>query len=319
MKQNDYKVYIGIDVSKNKLDIKYDDSNQLISIDNQEACFKELIPYLSETKAETLVLLEATGGYENLIVKWLSSQKIPVVLLNAKRVRDYAKAIGQFAKNDCIDAGIIREYGRTFESKLHLLQSKTKLEEQINNLTRRRKQLVSARNKEKQHLATTQNKESQCSIKRAIKFYNNEIEKINKKLVVIVKKDDKLQAKADLLLTVKGVGEVTAYTLIGELPELGQIDNKKISALVGVAPFCRDSGTMRGKRSTWGGRTQVRTTLYMAALSASRYNPVIKVFYERLLINGKCKKTALVACMRKLLTILNTMVKNNEPWHDAIP
>ena len=318
MKQNDYKVYIGIDVSKKKLDIKYDDSNQLISIDNQEACFKELIPYISETKAETLVLLEATGGYEGLMVKWLSSQNIPVVLLNAKRVRDYARAIGQFAKNDCIDAGIIREYGRTFKNKLHLLQRKTKLEEQVNNLTRRRKQLVSARNKEKQHLATTQNKESQCSIKRAIKFYNNEIEKINKKLVVAVKKDDKLQAKADLLLTVKGVGEVTAYTLIGELPELGQIDNKKISALVGIAPFCRDSGTMRGKRSTWGGRAQVRTALYMAALSASRYNPTIKIFYERLLMNGKCKKTALVACMRKLLTIINTMVKNNEPWHDAI-
>ena len=318
MKQNDYKVYIGIDVSKKKLDIKYDDSNQLISIDNQEACFKELIPYISETKADTLVLLEATGGYESLMVKWLSSQNIPVVLLNAKRVRDYAKAIGQFAKNDCIDAGIIREYGRTFKNKLHLLQRKTKLEEQINNLTRRRKQLVSARNKEKQHLATTQNKESQCSIKRAIKFYNNEIEKINKKLVVAVKKDDKLQAKADLLLTVKGIGEVTAYTLIGELPELGQIDNKKISALVGIAPFCRDSGTMRGKRSTWGGRAQVRTALYMAALSASRYNPTIKIFYERLLMNGKCKKTALVACMRKLLTIINTMVKNNEPWHDAI-
>jgi len=318
MKQNDYKVYIGIDVSKKKLDIKYDDSNQLISIDNQEACFKELIPYISETKAETLVLLEATGGYEGLMVKWLLSQNIPVVLLNAKRVRDYARAIGQFAKNDCIDAGIIREYGRTFKNKLHLLQRKTKLEEQINNLTRRRKQLVSARNKEKQHLATTQNKESQCSIKRAIKFYNNEIEKINKKLVVAVKKDDKLQAKADLLLTVKGIGEVTAYTLIGELPELGQIDNKKISALVGIAPFCRDSGTMRGKRSTWGGRAQVRTALYMAALSASRYNPVIKIFYERLLMNGKCKKTALVACMRKLLTIINTMVKNNEPWHDAI-
>ena len=318
MKQNNYKVYIGIDVSKKKLDIKYDDSNQFLSIDNQEACFKELIPYISETKAETLVLLEATGGYEGLMVKWLLSQHIPVVLLNAKRVRDYARAIGQFAKNDCIDAGIIREYGRTFKNKLHLLQRKTKLEEQINNLTRRRKQLVSARNKEKQHLATTQNKESQCSIKRAIKFYNNEIEKINKKLVVAVKKDDKLQAKADLLLTVKGIGEVTAYTLIGELPELGQIDNKKISALVGIAPFCRDSGTMRGKRSTWGGRAQVRTALYMAALSASRYNPTIKIFYERLLMNGKCKKTALVACMRKLLTIINTMVKNNEPWHDAI-
>ena len=307
MKQNDYKVYIGIDVSKKKLDIKYDDSNKLISIDNQEACFKELIPYISETKADTLVLLEATGGYESLMVKWLSSQNIPVVLLNAKRVRDYAKAIGQFAKNDCIDAGIIREYGRTFKNKLHLLQRKTKLEEQINNLTRRRKQLVSARNKEKQHLATTQNKEGQRSIKRAIKFYDNEIEKTNKKLIIAIKKDDKLQAKADILLTAKGVGEVTTYTLIGDLPELGQIDNKKISALVGVAPFCRDSGTMRGKRSTWGGRAQVRTALYMAALSARKHNPVIKKFYERLLMNGKSKKNSLGCLYEKVI--------NNSQYH----
>ena len=315
MEQINYKVYIGIDVSKEKLDIKFDDSSSLLTINNQKGDFKKLNHYLPKDKASVLVLLEATGGYEIAMVKWLLSMKIPVVVVNAKRVRDYAKATGQFAKNDSIDAGIIREYGQLFRQKLHLKQSRSKLEEQIENLSRRRKQLVSIRNKEKQHLAIIQNKEGQCSIKRAIKFYTDEMEKIQEKLAAALKKDDKLQAKAELLQTVKGVGEVTTYTLIGDLPELGHVDNKKISALAGVAPFCRDSGKMKGKRTIWGGRAQVRTALYMAALSASKHNPAIKAFYERLIARGKTKKVALVACMRKLLITMNTMVKNNEPWH----
>jgi len=318
MEQINYKIYIGIDVSKAKLDIKCDDSNSLLTINNQANDFKKLNHYLPKDKTSVLVLLEATGGYETAMVKWLLSRNIPIAVVNAKRVRDYAKATGQFAKNDRIDAGVIREYGQLFGQKLHLKQSRNKLEEQIEDLTRRRKQLVSIRNKEKQHLATIQNKEGQRSIKRAIKFYNNEIEKMQEKLSVALKKDNKLQAKAELLQTVKGVGIVTTYTLIGELPELGHVDNKKIAALAGVAPFCRDSGTMKGKRSTWGGRAQVRTALYMAALSASKYNPAIKLFYERLIAKGKTKKVALVACMRKLLIVMNTMVKNNEPWRSEI-
>ena len=315
MEQINYKIYIGIDVSKDKLDIQLDDSGSLLSIENTKGDFKKLNHYLPKDKTSILVLLEATGGYETAIVKWLLSRKIPVVVINAKRIRDYAKATGQFAKNDRIDAGVIREYGQLFGQKLHLKQSRSKLEEQIEDLTRRRKQLVSSRNKEKQHLAIIQNKEGQNSIKRAIKFYNNEIEKMQEKLAAALNKDDKLQAKAELLQTVKGVGAVTTYTLIGELPELGHVNNKKISALAGVAPFCRDSGKMKGKRTVWGGRAQVRTALYMAALSARKHNPAIKLFYERLISKGKTKKVALVACMRKLLIVMNTMVKNNEPWH----
>lgn len=315
MEQTDYKIYIGIDVSKAKLDIQYEDSSPLVTISNQKGDFKRLNRYLPRDKKSVLVIIEATGGYETAVVKWLLSRNIPVALVNAKRVRDYAKATGQFAKNDLIDAGVIREYGEMFGAKLHLQQSRNKLEEQIDDLTRRRKQLVSSRNKEKQHLATIQNKEGQRSIKRAIKFYNDEIDKMGGKLAAALKKDDKLQAKAELLQTIKGVGEVTMYTMIGELPELGHVNNKKISALAGVAPFCRDSGTMKGKRTIWGGRAQVRSALFMAALSASKYNPAIKVFYDRLIAKGKCKKVALVACMRKLVIIMNTMVKNNEPWH----
>ncbi len=318
MEQITYKVYVGIDVSKAKLDIKYDESSSLLTIANQVDDFKKLNYYFPKDKRNVLVLLEATGGYETAIVKWLLSKNIPTAVVNAKRVRDYAKASGQFAKNDRIDAGIIREYGQLFVKKLHIKQSRSKLEEKIEELTRRRKQLVSIRNKERQHLATIQNKEGQGSIKRAIKFYNNEIDKLQEKLSAALKKDEKLQAKAKLLQTVKGIGLVTTYTLLGELPELGQVDNKQIAALAGVAPFCRDSGSMKGKRTIWGGRAQVRTALYMAALSASKHNPAIKSFYERLIAKGKTKKVALVACMRKLLIIMNTMVKNNEPWHSEI-
>ena len=318
MEQNDYKVYIGIDISKAKLDIQYDDSGLLLTIDNKPGNYKQLNKYIPKDKKSVLVILEATGGYETKVVKWLLSRNIPVVVVNAKRVRDYAKAIGQFAKNDKLDAGMIREYGLLFGHKLHLQQKKDKIEEQIDDLTRRRKQIISNRNKEKQHLSTIQNMEGQRSIKRAIKFYNGEIDNIEKKLAVTLKKDKQLQAKAELLQTIKGVGEVTMYTMIGELPELGYVNNKKISALAGVAPFCRDSGTMKGKRTIWGGRAQVRTALYMAALSASKYNPAIKIFYDRLIAKGKCKKLALVACMRKLVIIMNTMVKNNEPWHAEI-
>jgi len=318
MEQTDYKIYIGIDVSKEKLDIQYDESSLLLTINNQKGDFKRLNRYLPRDKKSVLVIIEATGGYETAVVKWLLSRNIPVALVNAKRVRDYAKATGQFAKNDLIDAGVIREYGEIFGPKLHLQQSRNKLEEQIDDLIRRRKQLVSSRNKEKQHLATIQNKEGQRSIKRAIKFYNDEIDKMGEKLAAALKKDGQLQAKAELLQTIKGVGEVTMYIMIGELPELGHVNNKKISALAGVAPFCRDSGTMKGKRTIWGGRAQVRSALFMAALSASKYNPAIKVFYDRLIAKGKNKKVALVACMRKLVIIMNTMVKNNEPWHAEI-
>ncbi|NOQ78377.1 MAG: IS110 family transposase [Gammaproteobacteria bacterium] len=314
MEQNNYKIYIGIDVSKAKLDIQYNDSGLLLTIENKPGDFKKLNSYLPKDKKSVLVILEATGGYETKVVKWLLSRNIPVVVVNAKRVRDYAKATGQFAKNDKLDAGIIREYGLMFGHKLHLQQKKNKVEEQIDDLTRRRKQIISIRNKEKQHFAIIQNREALSSIKRAIKFYNDEVDKIEKKLAVALNKDKQLQAKADLLKTIKGVGDVTMYTMIGELPELGHVNNKEISALSGVAPFCRDSGTMKGKRTIWGGRSQVRTALYMAALSASKYNPAIKIFYDRLIAKGKCKKLALVACMRKLVIIMNTMIKNNEPW-----
>lgn len=315
MEQVAYKIYIGIDVSKAKLDIKCDEKSPVFTIKNQTKDFKLLSKYFSPDKQKVLVVVEATGGYEKPIVKWLLSKGISVAIVNAKRVKDYARATGQFAKNDKLDATVIRDYAVTFSNKLHLEEVKGKLEQEIEDLMRRKKQMVSSRSKEKQHLVSIQSAEMKRSVKRAIKFYSNEIDKIEKKLIKIIANDELIQSKLDLLMTVKGVGIVTAFTLIGELPELGRVGKNEIAALVGVAPFCRDSGTMKGKRTIWGGRGQVRSALYMAALSARNFNPAVKVFYERLRANGKPKKVALVACMRKLLVTMNVMVKNNEPWH----
>lgn len=318
MEHVNYKVYIGIDVSKKKLDIKYDDSAPVLTLNNQKSDFKKLNNHLCKDKTSILVVLEATGGYEKPIVKWLLSHNIPVAVVNAKRIRDYAKATGEFAKNDRIDAKIIREYAQRFTDKIYLFKAKNKLEELIEDLNRRRSQLVSMRKKERQFLAIIQNSEGKRSVKRAIKFYTVEIETLEGKLLNALEKDTKLHAKADLLQTAKGIGKVTSFTLISELPELGQLNRRAIAALVGVAPFCRDSGKMKGKRTIWGGRAQVRTSLYMANLSAIQYNPAIKKFYDRLIAKGKAHKVASVACMRKLLTVLNAMVKNNEPWHEKM-
>jgi len=314
MEQLINKIYIGIDVSKAKLDIKYDEKSPVLTIDNDKKGFKILNQYFPSDKQNVLVVMESTGGYEKLIVKWLLSKGIPVAVVNAKRVRDYAKATGLFAKTDKLDAIVIRDYAVTFASKVHLQEMKGKLEEQIEDLMRRKKQMVSLRTKEKQHLSITQNTEIKRSITRAIKFYSHEIDKIAEKLIQIAAKDKLTQDKINLLTSVKGVGLDTAFTLIGELPELGQLGKNQITALVGLAPFCRDSGRMKGKRTIWGGRAQVRGALYMAVVSARRYNPAIKKFYDRLISQGKPVKVAMVACMRKLLIVLNVMVKNNEPW-----
>ena len=280
MEQDAYKIYIGIDVAKAKLDIKYDDDRPVVTIENTKKSFKSLNRYFTRDKQQVLVLLEATGGYEKAIVKWLLSRGIPVSIINAKRVRDFAKSSGEFAKNDSIDAAMIRQYGQVFTQKIHLEVKKDEPEEQIEDLNRRRNQLISLRSTEKRHLASIQNKDGRNSIKRMIKLFDKELKKIEEKLHEALEKDNELLAKAELLMTTKGVGFVTIYSLLGELPELGKVSHKKIAALAGIAPYCRDSGTLKGKRTIWGGRTQVRTALYMATLSAKKFNPAIKTFLD---------------------------------------
>lgn len=296
-----YKFNIGIDVSKQKLDVSFNDQ-ETAEFDNNPKGFKRLLKHI-KNKQTARVVMEATGGYERLLAAFLQKEGLAVSIVNPKRVRDYAKALGQLAKTDEIDSHIIRLFAEAINPQV--TQGKSVLQQSLDSITHRRGQLVKQRAMEKQHLETATNKETVRSINRILKFLDKEI----------IQSDPILKKKVDRLVAIKGIGPVVALTLMADLPELGTLSNKEISALVGVAPFCRDSGTMKGKRTVWGGRAQVRSILYMAALSAVNHNAPIKEFYERLIRNGKPKKTALVACMRKLLTVANSMIKNNTEWN----
>lgn len=311
MTNKTYNLNIGVDISKQKIDVSFNDQ-RVVSFENNPAGFKLLLKEIKD-KPQTRVVMEATGGYERPLAHFLQGQGVAVSIVNAKRVRDYAKALGRLAKNDMIDAEVIRLFADAVNPKL--LPTASDTQQALDAQVHRREQLVKQRAMEKQHLETVGNKDAVRSIKRAIAFLDKEIERIEKALKALVNADPTLTEKVGRLSGVKGIGDITALTLIADLPELGQLTNKEISALVGVAPFCRDSGTLKGKRTIWGGRAQVRSILYMAALSAVQYNHPIKAFYNRLLKNGKTKKVALVACMRKLLTVANSMLRNNTEWN----
>ena len=306
-----YTFNIGIDISKKKLDISYN-AEQTASFDNDLTGFKQLLKQIKNKKL-TRVVMEATGGYERPLVSFLQERGVVVSIVNAKRVRDYAKALGKLAKTDKIDSHVIRLFAEAINPQI--TEQLSESQQSLDSLTLRRNQLVKQRAMEKQHSETVTNKEAKQSINRNIKFLDKEIKRIDKKINELISLDVVIQEKINRLATIKGVGAVVALTFIADLPELGTLSNKEISALVGVAPFCRDSGSMRGQRTIWGGRSQVRSILYMATLSAITHNAPIKEFYERLLRNGKTKKTALVACMRKLLTVANSMIRNNIDWN----
>jgi len=306
-----YQFNIGIDVSKQKLDVSYNDK-KIAVFDNTPQGFKQLLKSITN-KQNTRIVMEATGGYERPLAHFLQDQNIAVSIVNAKRVRDFAKALGRLAKTDEIDSHVIRLFAETINP--HCIERKSRSQQSLDSLVHRRDQLVKQRAMEKQHLETVVNKDAERSIRRNIKFLDKEIERIENKIKELINSNKPLKSKVERLETIKGVGAIVALTLMADLPELGTLSNKEISALVGVAPFCRDSGTMKGKRTIWGGRAQVRTILYMAALSARNHNAPIKAFYERLIGNGKSKKTALVACMRKLLIMANSMIKNNQDWN----
>jgi transposase len=301
---------IGVDVAKLKLDIAFDDKH-IITIDNQKDSFKQLLKLIADA-TQVCFVMEATGGYEKPLSNFLLAQGIAVCIVNAKRVRDYAKAIGRHAKNDRIDAQVIRLYAEMAQPKQ--LEQRSTEAHQLEALMKRRDQLIKQRTMEKQHLEAANDADTIRSIKKFIKAFDKEIERIEVNIKKLIETDKALQDLRKQLTQVDGIGEVTISILMAQLPELGQLSNKQISALVGVAPFCKDSGTMKGRRVVWGGRASIRSVLYMATLSAIRYNKPIRTFYQRLVANGKLKKVALVACMRKLLVILNAMVKKGSEW-----
>jgi len=305
-----YTFNIGVDISKKRLDISFN-NNDTTSYTNDLSGFKQLLKRVTNKKM-TRVVMEATGGYERPLVSFLQDKGIAVSIVNAKRVRDYAKALGRLAKTDKIDSHVIRLFAEAINP--NVTEKSTESQQSLDSLTLRRNQLVKQRAMEKHHIETVTNKEAKLSINRSMKFFDKEIIRIEEKINELIDFDIKIKEKVNRLATLKGFGPVTSVTCISDLPELGTLSNKEISALVGVAPFCRDSGTMKGKRTIWGGRSQVRSVLYMATLSAVQHNPPIKEFYDRLLNKGKPRKTALVACMRKLIIIANSMLRNNIDW-----
>lgn len=303
--------FVGIDVSKARLDVHHGQTEQASAYGNDEAGIVQLLQGLSSAPPR-LIVLEATGGLERALVAALLAKGLAVAVVNPRQVRDFAKASGRFAKTDRIDARVLAHFAKAIEPTQRPLPDEA-AQAFADQLTRRR-QLVEMLVMEKTRSKQAPNKVVRKDIKKHIEWLENSLRASDEGLRHAVEESPIWQAKRDLLGEVKGVGEVTVLTLIGALPELGRLDRKQIAALVGVAPFNRDSGTLRGKRTVWGGRAVVRQVLYMATLSAVRFNPTLKAFYTRLRGNGKAAKVALVACMRKLLTILNAMVRDGRRW-----
>jgi transposase len=303
----------GIDVGKEKLDVGLSGEKKVRVWGNDEAGRVELSDWLV-AQAVTLVVVEASGGYEAALLSELEERGQAVALVNPTRVRAFAKAEGILAKTDKIDAGVIARFGATMKPEARPRRTETQV--RLNEDVTRRRQVVEMLTAEKNRLQTA-SPETKTQINRHISWLQAEIETLEQQISQAIKDNPVWAETARRVESVPGVGRITAATLVADLPELGQLNRQKIAALVGVAPFNRDSGKQRGYRRIFGGRTSVRSVLYMATLSAIRHNPVIKEFYQRLLDKGKLKKVALTACMRKLLVILNTMVKTGQDWNPS--
>src|SRR5512135_1497607 len=305
-------MFIGIDVSKGRLDVAVCPSGERDSVFNDEGGIQALIKRLGEIQP-TLIVMEATGGFEHPAMRALASAELPVVVVNPRQVRDFAKATGQLAKTDRIDAWVLARFAEAVRPAVRPLPDEVTLE--LRALIARRRQLTEMIVAETNRLSSA-SKAVRKSIKAHVRWLEAELKRADKDLDQAIRQSPIWQENQDLLRSVPSIGPVVSRTLIAELPELGQLNRKQIAALVGIAPLNRDSGTFRGRRSIWGGRATVRATLYMAALVASRRNAVISAFYKRLRDAGKAPKVALVACMRKLLTILNAMIKHKTRWSE---
>jgi transposase len=308
---NDKKeVFVGIDVSKSQLDVCISPNEVHASVTNDSLGIKKLVKLL-KAKKPTLVILEATGGYESKAIAALVIAKLSAVVVNPRQVRDFAKAKGKLAKTDSIDAAILADFAKVIRPQVRELPGKEIQE--FSALVGRRRQIVEMITAEKNRLGSCP-KRIEPEIKAHIKYLEGRLKKIDDDISKAIHQSPVWKERDNLLKSMPGVGPTVSCTLLADLPELGSLNRKQIAALVGVAPYCRDSGIFKGKRAVWGGRANVRSTLYMGTLSAVKHNPAIKVFYERLVNAGKAKKVALTACMRKLLTILNAMVKNQTLW-----
>lgn len=308
------ETYCGVDVSKHQLDLVLLPSGEGWSVSNDAAGVEAAVERIRKA-APALVVMEATGGMERRIAAALVAVEAPVVIANPRQVRDFARGTGELAKTDRVDAGILALFAERVRPGVRPLR--TEAGELLRALLSRRRQL-------KEMIVAEQNRhqaalpELQKTIASHIKWLRKQVDRVDRDIDQAIRNSPAWRAKDDLLRGVPGIGPIASRTLIGELPELGHLSRKEIAALVGVAPYARESGRWRGRRTIWGGRRTVRSALYMATLSATRCNPVIHSFYQRLLAAGKPKKLALTACMRKLLVLLNAIARDSTPWDPAL-
>jgi len=308
-----FQNWIGADVSKASIDLGCLPATKRRKVDNKLAGFSKVIEWMS-SKPDCLLVVESTGGYERELVYAVQDAGLPVALVNPRQVRDFAKGMGQLAKTDRIDADILALYGQ--HVKPRPLDPVPEKDRELAALVIRRRQLIDLRVAEENRLGQVSDRVVQKSLRKIIDTIKKELKKVEKLILEMLRSDDDWRKKMELLQSTMGVGEVTAATLVAELPELGSLNRQEIAALVGVAPYPDDSGQHRGKRRIIGGRSRIRAVLYMATLTAKRHNPVINQFAQRLYAAGKAFKVVMVACMRKLLVILNTMLKEKQPWQD---
>ena len=302
--------FVGIDVGKNKNDVHIHGLAEELEYPNDAEGIRELVDSMRQL-SPTLIVAEATGGYERLMVAELSAAGLPIAVVNPTRVRRFADSLGQLAKTDKIDARTIARFASVVRPPVRTLKSKE--EEYFADLLDRRRQIVVMQTAEKNRLHTSHGR-IRDRIQEHVDWLAASQREMDKEIAALIRDSQEWSEKETVLRSVPGVGPVTAATLVADLPELGKLNRQKIAALVGVAPFNKDSGKKRGTRRIFGGRSAVRRTLYMAALACTRFNPIIRRFYESLIERGKEKKVALTACMRKLLVTLNAMIRKQEAW-----
>ncbi len=306
---------IGIDISKNTFDVHCLSDGSDLHFKYTSDNIIEFVNQLTCSQPE-LIIMEATGGYETPLMTELQTAGLSVAVINPKRIRDFAKAVGQTAKTDKIDARIIARFGATLRPPVRPVTDKITCK--IKSLVARKRQLTDIRTAEKNHTEHSRDEFIKKSIQTVITTTELLIKEIEEQIRSLIAETPRLEHKVSIIQSVKGIGENTAAALISGLPELGTLNRREIAALTGTAPMNRDSGQFRGKRMTGGGRRNIRKVLYMPTLVAIQHNPVIRSYYQRLLSNGKNKMVAVVACMRKIIVTLNSMVAKNETWNPKI-
>jgi len=308
-----YDAFVGIDVAKNQWDVCVLPSGRTLATPADDDGLARVLDELRPL-GRVLVVVEATGGYERRLVGELMAAGLAVSVVNPRQTRDFARSLGRLAKTDRIDARMLAEFASRVRPRTSAKTSEKQGE--LDALVARRRQLVALQSAEKMRKHQASSKAVRTSVVHLLELLKTELAAIDAQIAALIESDDDWRAKFKLLESTPGVGDVAGATFVAELPELGKLNRQAIAALVGVAPLNRDSGQSRGKRMIWGGRAAVRSALYMAAFNARRYNPVIRAFAARLQAAGKPFKVVMTACMRKLLTILNSMIRNNTPWQN---